>query len=500
MKKLFVIIRYTLLLLICTSITISSKAQVTLNCESGNRGIEQGNCWGFGAVSYSRRDTQIISGFWSALSNQLTSASPESCWIKTPWMLVGSGNITFKAKFDGNNGNSRGIQLYYIPYNTSNPPYFEGTPVLFYDYIWPQPYPTGTAKVFSVPIPAEIANSKVVYKIRMSMIGSGGSSRLIADDLLFPGTYWSDPANSCKPKEVIQDADKDGVADTQDNYPNDPYRAYNSYFPNVNTYGTLAFEDSWPNKADYDMNDLLVDYRFNTVTNAKNEVVELIGKIVTRASGASYKNGFGFQLDGIAPDKIIAATGNQIEGSVVVKVQPNGLEADQQYANCIVFDDFFKIMKHPGTGTGVNTSPGAPFVPYDTLTVTLKFIDNGVVAPGGAVPVSALSPDKLNFYMIVNLQRGVEVHLADRMPTTLADRSLLGTGSDDSNPGNGKYYKTLNNLPYAINVIQGFDYPAEKTSIDAAYLHFVEWAHKEAATFQDWFMDKPGYRNKSKVY
>lgn len=494
---------YVLLILVLILVSaLGNKiiAQVTLNCESGNRAIEQGNCWGFGAVTYTNSNNLLISGSWSARSNQLNNPSPENCWIKTPWMLIGSGNITFKAKFDGTNGNSRGIKIYYIPYNIAQSPNYEGTPVLFYDYVWPQPYPTNTPQLFSVPIPAAIANSTDVYKIRVSMVGNGGSSRMISDDYVFPGTYWSDPANSCSPLVVVLDADGDGITDAQDNYPNDPYRAYNNYFPSQNTFGTLAFEDSWPSTAEYDMNDIVTNYRFNTVTNASNNVVEILCKIVARASGASYKNAFGFQLDGITPEKIISVSGNNISPGSIFNTLTNGLEANQTFANCIVFDNFYKIMTHPGSGTGINTTKSAPFVPYDTLTVKLVFINNGVPAQGGTVSINQLSANIFNFYIVGNQQRGMEIHLADRLPSNLANTSLFGTGVDDSNPSLGKYYKTANNLPWGINILQGFDYPIEKSPINEAYLHFVEWAVSSGSTFQDWYSNQTGYRDSSKIY
>lgn len=497
-KYSFHLLLFALLLLSASGSKIF--AQVTLDCESGNRGIEQGNCWGFGAVSYSRRDTHVISGFWSTLSNQLNSPSPESCWIKTPWMMVGNGNITFKAKFDGTNGNSRGFQMMYIPYNSSNPPYFEGTPVLFHDYLWPQPYPTSTAKIFSVPVPQAIANSTEVYKIRISLTGSGGSSRMITDDFKFPGTYWSDPANACGPAALIKDADNDGVADDQDSYPADSYRAYNTYFPSKNTYGTLAFEDSWPNVAEYDMNDLVTNYCFNTVTDANNNVVEIIGKIVARASGASFKNGFGFQLDGITPDQIVSLSGNKIGPGTIFNFRPNGLEADQTFANCIVFDNFYKIMTHPGQGTGINTTKSAPSVPYDTLTLKIVFIEKGVPATGGKISINKLTANTFNFYIVADQQRGREIHLADRLPSNLANTSLFGTEKDDTQPSQGKYYKTANNLPWGINILQGFEYPVEKSPVNEAYIHFIEWAVSSGLSYNDWFSDKAGYRDPSKIY
>jgi len=94
----------------------------------------------------------------------------------------------------------------------------------------------------------------------------------------------------------------------------------------------------------------------------------------------------------------------------------------------------------------------------------------------------------------------MEIHLADRSPSNLANTSLFGTGSDDSNPSLGKYYKTANNLPWGINILQGFDYPIEKTPINEAYLHFIEWAVSSGITFQDWYSNQTGYRDSSKIY
>jgi len=500
MKNLFRSIIFGFFMLFITAFTTNLQAQVTLNCESGNRAIEQGNCWGFGATSYSNTANLVIEGAWSVRTNSLTSLSPSSCWIKTPWMVVGNGKITFQARLDGagNGVTAKQIFVAYIPFNQTAS-YGEGTPVQFFSYDFPA-FNVTTISSISVPIPAEIQNPSSVYKFWVSFAGTGGNERAYADNFIFPGTYLSDPSNSCLPKVVIKDADADGVADENDNYPKDPFRAYNSFYPSEKAFGTLAFEDSWPNKSDYDMNDLLVNYRFSTVTNASNNIVEIIGNFVTRASGASYRNGFGFQLDGISPDQIKSVSGCRISDKSVFTMESNGQEANQKYANCIVFDDFFNVMKHPGSGTGINTSPDAPKVPYDTITVTIRFIEKGESAPGGSLSIKQLNPEAYNFYIVVNQKREIEVHLPDFLPTNLANTELLGTGSDDSNPGKGKYYKTLNNLPWGINIVRGFDYPVEKVSIDSAYLHFIDWARSSGELYRDWYSNQPGYRVGKRIY
>ncbi|MFZ4520784.1 MAG: LruC domain-containing protein [Bacteroidales bacterium] len=494
MKKIKILI-----VMIIVLVGSGLRAQVTLNCESGNRAIEQGNCWIFGAVAYTSTVSSVIAGSWSCRSNQLTSALPTACWIISPWMLVGNGNITFKAKFEGTAGTTRGIELYYIPYD-QNAPNNEGTAVQFYTYNWPKPWPTATAQNFIVPLAAAITNSTQVYKIRVSFVGTGGTARIISDDYSIPGTYMSDPAHGCIPLALIQDADNDGVADSDDAYPNDPTRAYNSYFPAQNQDGTLSFEDLWPAKGDYDFNDVVVNYRLQKVTNSANNVVELKGKFVLRASGAGYHDGFGFQIDGISPAKVTSITGNSISAASIYSFAPNGLENGQTYATCIVFDDFYHVMPSPGTGIGINTDKTAPFVPYETLNVNMTFINNGTPPPGGTVSNAQLNLSQVNFFIVANKERGHEIHMPDYQPTSLVNSALFGSLDDDSNPALGKYYKTANNLPWGVNVLQGSDYPSEKVPINEAFLHFIDWAGSSGSNFPNWFQSQPGYQNNEKVY
>lgn len=494
-KSLFIVMISTILF------SNSTRAQVTLDCESGNRNIDAAACWGFGALSYTSTSNLVIAGLWSARSNQLTNLSPDACWLKTPWMLVGNGDITFLTKLDGGPATTRALKLFYIPYDiNSSSSHKEGVPVEFFHYDFPSATST-VLRTISVAVPAAIMNSTQPYKIKISYIGTGGTGRALSDNFSFPGTYYSDPTNSCLPLVVIQDTDNDGVADADDAYPNDPYRAYNNYYPSASTMGTLAFEDNWPSKGDFDFNDLVVDYRLNTVTNAQNQIVEVLGTYKLRASGASFRNGFGLQLDGIANNKVISATGHHAGASSIITYAANGTEANQQYVNQIVFDNFYSLMPHPGAGAlGINTDENAAFVPHVTLNTTITFMNSGVAAAGGPVNISQLPPSAFNFYIISKQDRGREVHLADYSPTSLANTSLFGTSQDDTNPAIGKYYKTVNNLPWAINVLQGFDYPKEKMPIDEAYLHFVEWAQSAGSIYADWFSNQAGYRNAALIY
>lgn len=257
-------------------------------------------------------------------------------------------------------------------------------------------------------------------------------------------------------------------------------------------YGTLAFEDLWPGKGDYDFNDLVLDYKFVITTNNSNMVETLEGTFIIKAFGAALENGFGFQLSDAIDPADLTVTGYSLTENYIT-LNSNGTEAGQSKPTIIVYDNAFNEMAHPGTGIGVNTDPAAPYVNPVILNITITFPDN-------TYSYADLDIANFNPFLIVDLNRGVEVHLPNYLPTDLADQSLLGTMEDSSDPGTGRYYKTENNLPWAINIYESFDYPKEKVSIIDAYLKFAQWAESGGTEYQDWYLDLNDYRNPSNIY
>ena len=287
------------------------------------------------------------------------------------------------------------------------------------------------------------------------------------------------------------DLDGDGVADEFDDYPADPDRAFNNYYPSETTFATLAFEDLWPYKGDYDFNDLVVDYRVNTVTNALDNAVEVFITMKVMAIGAGYKNGFGMQF-GFSPDVVNSVSGDFSLTENIITLTDKNLEANQSKAVIVFFDNAFNLLPHPGGGTGVNTRIGATYVEPTEINFHMDFV----------YPLSpiALGTAPFNPFIFVNKVRGREIHMKDNAPTDLIDNSLFNTGQDASDPDNGQYYKTANNLPWAINVVDGFDYLIEKSPIIQGHLHFAEWAESGGVLYPDWYMDNPGYRNAAYIY
>ncbi|TZF86054.1 LruC domain-containing protein (plasmid) [Pedobacter sp. BS3] len=287
------------------------------------------------------------------------------------------------------------------------------------------------------------------------------------------------------------DTDGDGVSDGSDEFPNDPARAYTSYFPSKNNWGTLVYEDLWPKTGDYDLNDMVVGYRYKFVRSASNNVVDLVGEYSLLASGATYKNGFGVELP-FSSGVVSSVTGQKLISSYI-SLAGNGVEAGQSNAVIIPFDNQSALLNGNGSSPYINTVNGQPYVHSDTIQVKLTFTS--------PQPASILGSAPFNPFLISNLRRGYEVHLPGFAPTAKAQTSLFGTEQDNSNPGSGRYYVTANNRPWAISFVEPFQYPAESNNIADAYLHFLDWAQSGGQLFTDWYKGTgAGYRNSGLIY
>lgn len=256
--------------------------------------------------------------------------------------------------------------------------------------------------------------------------------------------------------------------------------------------GTLAFEDLWPAKGDYDFNDVVIDYQFAITTNTSNKLEYIEATFTLQAFGASFENGFGFQLsENIDADDLTVSGYSLTEN--FINLDPNGTEAGQSRPTIIVFDNAFNEMQHPGQGIGVNTEPWAPYVAPKTIMIAIEIEPN-------KYSYNQLDIANFNPFIIVDKNRAVEVHLPHYPPTDLADQSLFGQWDDDSDASSGRYYVTANNLPWAINIYEKFDWPVEKQDIIWVHLKFAEWAVSGGLMYPDWFKNLPGYRNQGLIY
>ena len=168
----------------------------------------------------------------------------------------------------------------------------------------------------------------------------------------------------------------------------------------------------------------------------------------------------------------------------------NGTEQNQSKAVVPIFDDPYQVLNANPAIT--NTYIGGAYSAPKTMNIKIEFNTPIALSGFGTAPYHA--------FIVASGIRGKEIHLPANAPTDLADKSKFGTGDDDSNLGALKYYMSDNNLPWAINIPVQFAYPIEKQEITKAFLLFKRWAESKGSTNADWYMDKPGYRDTSKLF
>jgi len=284
---------------------------------------------------------------------------------------------------------------------------------------------------------------------------------------------------------TANDTDGDGIADDIDAYPNDPDRAFNSFYPNEVDYVSVAFEDLWPAYGDYDFNDFVINLNYKTVTNAQNSVVDVIVKYQIMADGASLDNGFGLVFDAL-PETVESVAGHIVMGNAVV-YDPKGFEAGHTNQTVVIFiDNINPIME----GGMANTIPGGKYVQTTVNTVSISF----------NTPQADLGLPPYNPFIFVDQVRSHEVHLKNQPPTAFVDAELFGTANDASNPSTNNYYVSSTGLPWAIETPVNFNYPIESADILTAHLKFAAWAQSSGQEYQDWYLDKVGYRNDENIY
>ena len=264
------------------------------------------------------------------------------------------------------------------------------------------------------------------------------------------------------------DTDGDGVTDSNDEYPNEANKAFEIFTPSKFGWGTVAFEDLWPYLGDYDFNDTAVNYRFVAIQNAQNEVVELEINFEVTSDGAGLTNGFGIEFESIAPNQVESVTGTVLtEG--YINVASNGVEEGQNRAVVILFDN---------NETMLNV----------TSKAVVRFTTPLSTAQLGIAPFNA--------FLIVNRDRGREIHLPNRLRTSLGENTVQTEGVNRDPDGN---YATDERLPWAINIIHDFKVPKERVPVNQAYNFFNQWATSGGTVYDDWYKDNAGYRNVNNI-
>jgi LruC domain-containing protein len=324
-------------------------------------------------------------------------------------------------------------------------------------------------------------NGRVRYE---SMFGNNGSvlSKTQTKNVL--ATTCNNAAGQIEtPPPAIVDNDGDGVAAEFDVDDNDASVAFVSYFPSASTWGTYAFEDLWPVKGDYDVNDLVLGFRISYFSNASNLVSKLRFEYNMRAAGSTYSLAAAFQLDNISASNIASVTGQNMNGTSPLSVNTNGTENGVSLAVIPLFNSQKDVVSYTGY---LNTESGSYVITPDK-SVNIRF--------SSPVQQSTLAMSSFNLFIIAN-SRGNEIHLPTFRATTKFDSSLAA--GSQLYPGDN--FKYIDGMMWGLMIPETFQYPLESNTIISAYPHFGEWATSGGTTYTDWYKPLSGYINEQFIF
>lgn len=265
------------------------------------------------------------------------------------------------------------------------------------------------------------------------------------------------------------DGDQDGVTDESDDYPIDPDRAFNNY----STESTLVFEDLWPNKGDYDLNDFVLQHTFNRITNAAGKVKEITMTGAAVARGASYANAFALSFPGTDSSNVESASVT-IDGTLSALTPEPGHSGE----TVMVLIENISNMLPGGAYDFFNTQSGDERA---TVPITFSLV---FTTP---VETTTLGSTPFNPFLYRTFHRGTEIHLVDHAPSDLADATLLGTGDDASNVGASTYYQTAGGHPWALNITSSWSHPYEYIDVLLAYPQLQQWAESGGVNNPTWY-------------
>lgn len=229
----------------------------------------------------------------------------------------------------------------------------------------------------------------------------------------------------------------------------------------IKTYGILGFEDNWPDKGDYDLNDVIVSYVRTSYVDEFYRTMALDERYAFINNGATYSNGFGYIMgEDLSLDVIKSC---EVTSSYSCSGQGIDNDIDSQVA-IMLFDN-------------------SKAVPQNTAFEVRTVFNTPILL------------SRFNPFIIVNNEKNwmdqdrIEVHLPKHAPTSKCNLNLFNTGDDASSDSN--YYVREGNYPFAINlvdVLSDFVVPEERKAVDETYPYFKNWVDTKGTQNKDWYL------------
>lgn len=230
--------------------------------------------------------------------------------------------------------------------------------------------------------------------------------------------------------------------------------------------GVYAFEDRWPQKADYDMNDVMLDYT--------QELTFTDGKISKQTISLTTYQNFVSDVSGLA-------------ARLVFKTKPTTIEmkkaAKNNTASAAQFDYDGEAYYLTSNITG---ELGSTYI-FELTYSTPQSIEN----------IASIQPFLYRDEIKDGKESRWEVHIPYEAPTSKMDKSYFGKGSDASNVNAKRYYVSSEDYPFAFYMANArIDYftdnilkrDNESKPIDTFFPEFIEWSKSKGKKNADWYL------------
>ncbi|QUM77408.1 LruC domain-containing protein [Moritella sp. 24] len=265
------------------------------------------------------------------------------------------------------------------------------------------------------------------------------------------------------------------------------------YYPSEDDFVTLAYEDRWPERGDYDFNDVVIYYRVvQTIKNNEVSRVDIQGQLVNY--GATYFNGFAVHLPGILRSNVDESS-LQVNYNSVVSPTTGVLELYQTDAVVVVSDNLKSAFVSSCGNKYFNTESGCMGNSSSfTFEIKIPMVTPINVASMPAMPLNpfifATENRNRNDFFGGPVGRDLEIHLPDMPITDLGSTDYFGLLDDVSNPPTTTY-RNSNNLPWAVEIGNTeWKAPLESIDISSAYPEFNLFI-TSGGTFNEFWFDNP---------
>ena len=233
----------------------------------------------------------------------------------------------------------------------------------------------------------------------------------------------------------------------------------------TSTNGVYAFEDKWPSKGDYDLNDAVVDAKHEIEFNTKGKIIKENFYLTTYQNYVELTNGLALTLNTNVKPKSVAMK-KIAQGSTDAEVATFTREGDVYYLT----DDIKREI-------------GSTYI----LELTYSNPLSSSAQMASIQPFIYRSEGSLNW----------EVHIPKEEPTERMNTNYFGKDDDCSEPQRKLYYVRDGNYPFAF-YLKNADINAfketilergnESIPIDQFFPGFIDWSTSGGTRNQDWYL------------